>query len=124
MFARKRGFSGTGGTDEHNKGQLWHSNFHVKRSSWILGKNGHLRWRTKLRVFLADRNKANLVSEAVAYSLCPGLKFRTGPLKAMVFVAHRSGRESFKFDVVFLIGSGDDNCLWFREFEEDALKRG
>ena len=71
-------------------------------------------------IFLAEWLEGDLVAVGFCDLLGPFLKLGAGPLEAMVTVAELARLHSFKEDIVFNIGSGDDDVLRTGALEDDA----
>src|SRR5579863_497200 len=95
----------------------------LESSVSLASKNTHLCGAAKSRVLRSDRQETNGIPKSVSYPTRPRLKFRTCPLKAMVFVPHLARGKGFKLDVVFDVRRRHHHRLRTSEFKQDALER-
>src|SRR5215218_2856117 len=82
-------------------------------------KDPHLCRRPNQLIHGPNRQECHRVPKSLSDPLRPALKLRPGPFKTMIRMPELAGGKRFPFDVVFCIGSGQDDGLGAGELEED-----
>jgi hypothetical protein len=83
----------------------------------------HLTGWPDLRVFVSDRKKPHVISEARSYSPGPLLELPAVPLESVIGMTEASRGQRWPLHVVFSVGRREGNDAGLRRLEHDPFER-